>query len=135
MIFQMRLWAAALILAALIIVGFVLSVPHAREVREAGGELGASTTPLVSLHDVYKKGVHTITGSVMAPDACTQVSVEATLSDLSSSTILLALTMPPDEGPCLTIPTPTPFTTSLTAPRDALVEVRVNGLIASSTSS
>lgn len=131
-----RLSTVALILALAIIGGFFLSVPRVRDVDDAESSVSsvlASTTPLVSLHTSFKKGVHTITGSVWAPNACTSATVEATLTE--TSRILLDVSMPEDTGLCLEVPTEVPFSTSVTAPEEALVDVRVNGVVASTTGS
>ena len=137
MTFHTRLSTVALILTLAIVGGFALSVPRAREVHEVGLAPVASTTPVVTLRDSLKKGVHTLSGSIEAPNACTAVSAEASLTDASSTTphILLALSMPEDSGVCLQVPTKTSFSTSITAPAGASIEVRVNGTVASTTSS
>src|SRR3989344_8136394 len=132
MMFQTRLWAAALIIAVVIIGGFALSVPRTRDLGEA--ELPApsatSTTP-VSVTETFKKCGHTLSGSVVAPDACTSVSVEATVDDTSSTTprIHLELSMPEDSGPCLEVPTEVSFRATVEAPPEAELEVRVNGVV------
>lgn len=139
MTFHSRLSTVALILAIAIIGGFFLSVPRAREAQEpesAHVPVLASTTPLASLHSSFKKGVRTITGSVTAPNACTSVSAEAVLTGASTSPrILLDISMPEDTGPCLQVPTNVPFTASLVAPAEAAIDVRVNSVVASTTTS
>ena len=57
-----RLWIAAAIIALVIVGGFVLSVPHTRDIgHPAAAQTAAASVPAVTLHDVYTKGVHTIT--------------------------------------------------------------------------
>ena len=134
----MRLWASAGIIAVIILVGFVLSVPHAREVPSSSANASAATsTPMVTVHDSYRKGVHTITGSVLAPDACTPVSVEAMVEGgvASPQGILLALTMRGDTGVCLEVPTRINISTTILAPASLPISVTVNGAAASTTSS
>jgi len=136
MTFHSRLSTVACILAIVIIGGFFLSVPRVRDVDDIQPSVSAvpaSTTPLVSLSDSYRKGVHTITGLVTAPNACTNASAEAALTE--TARILLNVSMPEDIGPCLQVPTNVPFTTSVTAPADAPIDVRVNGVAASTTTS
>lgn len=139
MMFQTRLWAAAFIIAVVVVGGFFLSVPRAGEVRdlEPVAAVTAAAVPVVSVSDAYKKGVHTLSGSVTAPDACTSVSAEASVADASSTSprILLELTMPEDTGMCLEVPTEVSFSTAVEAPSDAALEVRVNGAAASTTAS
>lgn len=131
-----RLWAAAGIIAAVIVVGFALSVPHTRDVGQVAAPLSSTTAvPSVTLRDSYKKGVHTLSGSVLAPTACMSVSAYATTTGAASSTaITLALDMPPDSGLCLQLSTPLPFSTAVAAPAGVPVAVTVNGVVASTTS-
>lgn len=129
------MFIAAGIIAAALIVGFALSVPHTRDVPHTlSAEKTETAPPAVTLSDTYKKGVHTLSGSVLAPDACTQVSADATLTGASSTpAIALALTLPEDAGPCLMVPTPVPFSVTLEAPKDAPIVVTVNGVEATTT--
>jgi hypothetical protein len=134
-----RLWAAAGILAACIILVFFLSAPHAREVPAADDSAGvASTTePVVALHDSYAKGTHTYSGTVLASDACSSVDALATLSGTASSTqsVALALSLTSATGVCLRLPTQIPFSAEIAAPENASTTVSVNGVLASTTQS
>ncbi len=133
-----RLSTAATIIALLILMLFVLSVPRTQELpipKKEDAEL--IRTPSVSVRDVYKKGVHTLTGSIIAPNACTLVTTRATLTGTASSsqTIALMLTMPDDSGICLQVPTRVTFSTTVTAPASLPISVSVNGTEASTTPS
>lgn len=133
---QKRFWIAAGIIAVIIIGGFVLSVPHTTELKEAALMAPAAAVPQVSLHDAYKKGVHTISGSVTAPDACGQLSAAASLGGASTSpSISVALSLSDPSGVCLQVPTPMPFKLTVSAPEDVPIEVTVNGQTASTTAS
>lgn len=132
-----RLWSAAAIIALVVLTGFVLSVPHARDVTETQQVSIATTTPKITVNDSYKKGMHTITGSVEMPNACAVVSAEARIApgDASSTpSILIALTMADDGGVCLQVPTTATFKTTVatTTARLPLV-VTINGAIATTT--
>ncbi len=130
-----RIWISAGIIAAVVLVGFALSVPHTRDVPHAPATTTASTTPAVTLHDAYRRGTHTLTGTIVAPDACSVVSADATLvGDASSSqSIALSISMPPDSGVCLMLPTVMPFSATLSAPAQLPVTVTVNGEAATTT--
>ncbi len=130
-----RIWISAGIIAAVVLVGFALSVPHTRDVPHAPTAATASTTPAVTLHDAYRRGMHTLTGTILAPDACSVVSADATLvGDASSSqSIALAISMPPDSGVCLILPTVMSFSATLSAPAQLPVTVTVNGAAATTT--
>ncbi len=132
----MRLWAAGGILALVIIILFALSVPHAREVTAPARETAVpASPPPVTLTDSYKKGTHTLSGTVLAPDACSSVTVDAALAGDASTTesIALALTLPADSGLCLQVPTSVSFRTTLAAPAGLPIAVTVNGVPATTT--
>lgn len=134
---HMRLGIAAAIIAFIILAGFVLSVPHTRDVIQAPKKdsVMASSTPLVTLRDAFKKGLHTITGSVEAPDACATITASSTLVGDASSTesIRVDISLPVDAGICLQLPTPANFRVTIAAPEHAPLTATVNGVTASTT--
>ncbi|TSA44208.1 hypothetical protein D4R49_00540 [bacterium] len=132
-----RLWVLTAIIAFAILVGFVFSVPHTRDSTKPVEKNAATSAPAVTLRDSFKKGVHTITGSLLAPNACSVVTAQATLSGEASSTssILLELLLPKDSGLCLQVPIKITFSTTITAPAQLPIIVTVNGVAATTTSS
>lgn len=130
-----RLWISAAIIALVIVLGFMLSVPHTRELAVPQQPKSQSSVPAIAINDSFKKGVHTISGTIMAPDACATVTAQATLVGDASSTqsIALALTVPDTTGVCLEIPTSVPFTATLTAPKNLPISISFNGAPASTT--
>lgn len=135
---HIRLWLLTAIIVLFIIIGFVLSLPHhTHEMVHVSVPQAMEIIPTVTLHDIFKKGMHTITGSVEAPDACTIVTSTASLEGNSSSTesILIAISMPVDTGICLQIPTIMNFSTTIAAPPRIPITATVNGSVASTTSS
>lgn len=131
-----RIWLAAGIVLLVIGVGFVLSVPHTNDgSAPRAQEVVATTTPEVTVHDTYRKGVHTLTGSLIVPNPCTPVSTEASILGDASTTerIALAITLTEDEGVCLQIPQKVTFSTTVTADADLPIDVSVNGKTASTT--
>ena len=134
----MRLCVAASIIAVVLIVSFVLSVPHTRDDIETLLPQNATTSvPLVTLHDAFKKGVHTITGSIEAPNACTVVTASASVVGNATSTqsIHVAISQSLDAGVCLQLPTTMRFSATLTAPAQLPMTVTVNGLSATTSPS
>jgi hypothetical protein len=133
----MRLGISAGIIAVIIFIAFALSVPHTRDVAIKKPAVEAPSIPIVALHDVYKKGTHTISGSLVVSNACTTVSVNASLAGGASSTQSIALTLTSDVGSgiCLQVPTRATFQTTLTAPNTLPIQASVNGIVASTTSS
>lgn len=135
---QKRLWAATGILAVIVFGGFALSVPHTRDAAiRARMETAATTTPVVTLSDSYRKGVHTLSGSLTVPNACTSVTANATVLGSASSTsgIALSLSAPADDGVCLDVPQTVQFSATVTAPKGLPIIVTVNGTTATTTGS
>lgn len=131
-----RLLVVATIIAGIIIVGFVLSVPHTRDIpAELSSEVVTPSVPAVSVRDSFKKGTHTITGSIEAPDACTTVSAQAVLVGDASSTesILVDISMSEDSGVCLERTTLLRFSTTIAAPAQLPITATVNGAQATTT--
>ena len=127
-----RLWVAATIIALVVLIGFVLSVPHTRDVQEGPILKSVAKVPSVMLQDIFKKVLHTIAGSIEAPNACTVVSAEASIIGDASSTesILVAISMPDDAGTCLQIPTSVTFKTTISTLADLPLIVTVNNATA-----
>ncbi len=133
-----RLWISAAIIALVVLFAFALSVPHTLDVGvNSKVPAVATSVPAVAFHDAFKKGLHTISGSISVPNACTPVSASATLIGDASSTesILLAVTFQTDSGVCLQVPTDVNFQTTLAAPASLPIRVTVNGSLASTTPS
>ncbi len=131
-----RLWAAATIIAIIILASFIFLVPHTHEVPlTRSPETTTALMPEVRLSDSFKKGVHTITGTVRAPDACASITATATLAGNASSTerIVVALSMPDTTGVCLKRVAILPFTTSIEAPAHLPIDVSVNERVATTT--
>lgn len=135
----MRIWSAAIIIAAVLIIGFALSVPHVRDLGDTAATTteNASTTPTVYIHDAYKKGIHTITAKVLLPDACTTISGDVSVIPSAASgtpdSITLALDMPPDSGICLEEPATTTLTFTVSAETGTPISATINGTDASTT--
>lgn len=131
-----RLWVAAAIIASLIAAGFLLSVPHTRDIAlPEEPKMASTTTPTVTLRDVFKKGVHTITGSVEAQNACAVVTAQASIDGDAPETrrIVVAVSLKESGGVCLELPTRVNFSTTLAAPAQIPLTATVNGLAATTT--
>ena len=131
-----RLRVLAAIIACVILAGFVLSVPHTRDIGKPAVQNTVPAVPAVTLHDSFKKGVHTITGSFQAPDACTTVQASASLvgGDASSTdSIMVGLSLSDDSGVCLQVPTRATFTTTISAPARLPIQATVDGVVATTT--
>jgi hypothetical protein len=131
-----RLWIVALIFAGIILVGFVFMVPHARDGAPAARISSEEPSmPTLALRDSFKKGLHTISGSVVAPNACVTVSATASITGSASTTqgILVTVSMPEDTGVCLERKTTLTFSTTVAAPAHLPIISTVNGVIATTT--
>ena len=125
-----RLWVAASIIALFVFITFMFSVPHTRDVGvKSPFPSNAPIVPVVTVHDAFKKGLHTITGSIEVPNACALVSAEASIASNASSTesILVAISVHTDTNVCLQLPTRATFQTSISAPASLPFIVTVNG--------
>lgn len=129
-----------IVVIVLIIVGIFLFAPHTRDVQVATTasstpQVASTTGQIVSLRDTYRRGAHTISGDVVAPNPCTLVSATSTLVGTASTSqrIAVALNMPRDTGICLQEPKTMSFSTTLTAPKGLPISVRVNGTLATTT--
>jgi hypothetical protein len=127
-----RLWLSATIIACIILAGFALSVPRARD-GALPPEVPAvpEAVPAVTVHDVLRKGTHTITGSLEAPNACTTILAEASL--VKGEFIMIRISMPQDSGVCLQEKSVINFTTTLAAPDILPIRSTVNGIAATTT--
>lgn len=132
-----RLRIAAAIIALVLVVSFVFSVPRTGDVaQEPTANVEAAKTPTVTVRDSFKKGVHTITGSFEAPNACTTITADATVVGDTPETeeILVIISMPEDVGVCLQLPTRADFSTTLSAPAQMPIRATINGIVAEVTS-
>ncbi len=126
---QRHLWGATAIIASVIVVGFFLSAPHtAREMIQKQTEL--PSVPQVAVRDVYRKGKHTLTGTVTVPTACTSVSAT---SSATTNQINIVVTTEDPQGVCLDLPRDVSFTSILVAPADLPIVVQIDGKAASTT--
>ena len=126
-----RLWIVATIIASIIVAGFALSVPRARDgALPPAAPVKEEKVPEVTVHDVYRKGMHTITGSLTAANACMSAQAEASLQ---GGAILLNITMPEDTGVCLQEETTVRFSTTVTSPDTLPIRATVNGKEATTT--
>lgn len=131
-----RLWISAGIIAFVILTTFILLVPHTRDIEVTSLPAVATVkVPSITLHDAFKKGLHTISGSIEALNACTPVSASANIISNVSSTqsILVAISVKSDSGVCLQIPTRISFQTTVSAPANLPIIVTVNGSSATTT--
>lgn len=137
----MRVGYAALIIAGAIFVGFVFSIPRTTEVETSQEappitqEKFSTEIPVVSITDSYRRGVHTIKGSLVLPTPCTTLSAEARADTNASTTesITILLTAPTDSGVCLRLPERRAFSVSVEAPEGIPILVFVNEVAASTT--
>ncbi|MCX6786757.1 MAG: hypothetical protein NTU85_03015 [Candidatus Kaiserbacteria bacterium] len=130
-----RFWVAASIIGGVVIIGFVLSVPHTRDVGETAVIQNETITPPITLRDSFKKGVHMITGALEASNACFSVTADAVILDNASGVknILIKISMPDNTGVCLQLPTRMNFSTTISAPANLPLRATVNDREASTT--
>jgi len=135
---RMRLSLSAVIIIFIILITFAFSVPRTRDANVESFTSSATTTiPLVSVRDSYRRGVHTISGVVLAPDACRAVTASASLAGNATSVqgILVSLTVEDDSDICLELPSEVEFETTIEAAADLPITVTINGVPATTTPS
>lgn len=132
-----RLLVVAAIVASAVVASFLFSVPRTGDVSAPAEEARVENLvpPAVSLRDSFKKGVHTITGSVETPDACATASAQALLEGDAPENqhIVIAISLEESEGVCLELPTRVGFSATLTAPAGVPLSATVNGAVATTT--
>jgi hypothetical protein len=138
MISRMRLSLSAVIIIFIILIAFAFSVPRTRDAdMESLNAVATTTIPLVSVKDSYRKGVHTISGAILAPNACRAVTSSASLAGdaTSAQSILVSLTVEGDSDICLELPSEIEFETTIEAAADLPITVTINGVHATTTPS
>lgn len=128
-----RLYLAAAIIAGVLVIGFLLRVPRVRDGEIVQETIESKALPVVVLRDTYKKGTHTITGTVTAPNACATLEARAVTTGDPASAIIVELTLTEDEGICLEVPTPLTFSMTVAAPEGLPLSATVNGVFSTTT--
>ena len=116
------------VLIGILAFSFFFSVPRTRDVIEQSLPVVAPEAPSVSVQDTFKKGSHTITGSVEAPNACATIHAEALYENAETpdARIHIVITMTPYEGTCLQLPTRMRFSVTVSAPAKLPIIATVN---------
>jgi hypothetical protein len=124
-----RLRILALIILGTIIIGFVLFVPKGKVQSPSAQVPAADALPAVSLSDTFKKGTHTISGSLEVHNACVAVAAEASVINDGATPrgIAVAITRTPSEGICLELPTRITFQKKVVAPKDLPLSATIDG--------
>ncbi len=127
-----RVAGATIIILLVLILGFTLSVPRIQDVAEESETLRTEesvTVPTLTLERSYRRGTHTLTGTLLVDTYCTMVTTEAVVTpeDVSPSVITLKLATEEVAGVCLMLAEERSFSVSIEAPEDSMVEVFVNG--------
>ncbi len=90
----------------------------------------ATTTPAVTLKDSFKKGIHTITGTVTVPTPCTEIDANAAVDSAQNPPVIqVNITTTASEGICLLRAENEAFTLKVTAPESATVVTSVDGIL------
>lgn len=134
----MRIWIGVGVFLGVLIIAFAFFVFRITE----GPVTPTVSEPAVTIisdvrnvADTYKKGVHTVHGTVTVPTACTEIEANASVDSESSSTpvIRVDLSAESDTGTCLMLPTNKTFSVQATLTGSAPIAVYVNGVLATTT--
>jgi hypothetical protein len=130
----MRIALSVFLASIILVAGFVFSIPHANKDNEIGPSVetkSLSILPTIFIHDTYKKGIHSITGSLAIPTPCMKATTEALVLPHEGSTtpqiIHIEISIPEDAGPCLQLAATSTFSASLSADANVVIEASVNG--------
>lgn len=119
---------AVFFFAVLVVSGYALFIPQTnKDEVVAPVEGNPEPAPIVTLDATYRRGVHTISGTIEAPTPCTLVGVESAVASSTPASITVSLTLTPDEDICVQVVTPLPFSVTAAAPEDAVIAVTVQG--------
>ncbi|MDP1707247.1 MAG: hypothetical protein Q8L30_01720 [bacterium] len=135
---HMRLLVSSAIIVVAIVITFIISVPRTSDVEVTSMVLPETEiAPTVILRDSFKRGIHTISGSVEAPNVCALVSASAELigDAQNEEGILVNISMQTDSEICLQIPANISFETTIEAPNNLPISATVNGSLALISSS
>lgn len=126
-----RVTGSALIILLVLFLGFTLSVPRTKDIVEEGDALQTQEShpqPTLSLERSYRRGTHTLTGTLLVDTRCTKLTteVEVTPEGIVPPTITLRLATEDTAGVCLMLSEERAFSITADAPEDATVLVFVN---------
>ena len=130
-----RLRILAIIILGILVIGFILFVPRGTVQSPSVVSNAEDQAAAVIVSDSFKKGTHTITGSIEVRNACVGVAAEASVQGdpTQPAGILIAVTRTPTEGICLELPTKVTFQKKVSAPKGTPISATVDGKPASTT--
>ncbi|GEM_PF-1792093 len=126
-------------LLAFIALGIAFSATHLPDAKviSSAPRVATSTPPrsfLASFSSRYRRGVYTLSGSIVTPTPCYAVTAETALvPSTTPSQIKLSLSALSGTGICLELPATTTFETTQKAPQHSVIAVYLNNVLATST--
>ncbi len=89
---------------------------------------------IISLSDSYRRGKHTIRGSVSIPTTCYTVDSKSLLVPSTTPQVIrVDLFIPKDNGRCLDLPSTDSFKIIEKASKNSIIKVYINNTFATST--
>jgi len=132
-----RTFLIGIVLAIFVGIGIFISSEHLPDGMRVAMQVATSSTPaitLASFSDSYHRGVHTLSGALITPTPCYIVVTQSTLVPSTTPPLIqLNLSIPQDTGRCLDLPATTTFRVTQHSARDSVVNVYLNGILATST--
>ncbi len=134
-----RLFIIALILIAFGILSIFIFSPHLTNNGNIAAHVSVATsTPhvitLVSLQNSYRRGKHTIKGSLVMPTPCYTITANTSMVPSTTPPVIrLNLVVPIDTGRCLALTATTTFSTTQVAAKGAIIKAYINNTFATST--
>lgn len=126
----------AVVIAVTLFFGFFLLFGASKDVPAQRSSMAgsASDITLLSVSDSYHKGMHTITGTLMLPTACTPFAATTSPEGNGGTNgIRVDIASEVDDGVCLALPATTTFTATAAGAASSTVSVYLNGALATTT--
>ncbi len=128
----MRAWHFLAILLIVVVAAYAFYAYHTSEGVVPPKAAVKPSATLASITHAYAKGTHTVSGTVLAPDACTNVNATASFAS-SSDEIRVDIEAPADQGLCLQLPTAVTFSVKASGDSSATAAIYLNGALATTT--
>lgn len=91
------------------------------------GNTGNTQKPTLAIEHGFFGGLHLYRGTIDLPTPCHTIAIESRVAESFPEQITLAITTRERQGVCAQVVTPTPFSTTVQASREARVSATLNG--------
>ncbi len=132
-----HIFIVGLIIVAFVVLSIVSFSPRLPDGKRSVVTVETPVTSpikIVSLKDSYRRGKHTIKGSVSIPTVCYTVDFKSLLVPSTTPQVIrVDLLIPKDSGRCLELSSTGSFKIIKKAPKNSIIKVYINNTFATST--